>query len=145
MRTAQSKEVVIYPLITLGRTNIQVGDYARARAQLRESVNIMGSFPASFWMTLPGSWRMYYFEVLDSFAMLASAANDTIRSALLWGVADSLWSTNATPRRATSQWEFAPYIAKARAALGDKAYEVAYAEGREMTLEAAVEYALNSG
>jgi len=42
-----------------------------------------------------------------------------------------------------NDWEYARYITKARAALGDAAYEAAYAEGRAMTPEQAVKYALN--
>ena len=43
-----------------------------------------------------------------------------------------------------NEWEYAPYIAKARAALGDEAYEAAYAKGRAMTLEHAIDYALQA-
>jgi hypothetical protein len=42
-----------------------------------------------------------------------------------------------------NEWEFAPYIAKARIALGEEAYATAYAEGRAMTLEQAIDYALH--
>ena len=45
----------------------------------------------------------------------------------------------------TNEWEYAPYIARARAALGDAAYDAALAEGRAMTVEQAVAYALGEG
>jgi hypothetical protein len=42
-------------------------------------------------------------------------------------------------------WDNAPHIAKARAALGDAAYEAIYAEGRATTLEQVVEHVLLPG
>ena len=58
------------------------------------------------------------------------------------GMADNMIALNGHYRRANYVWEYAPYIEKARAALGDAAYDAALAEGRAMTVEQAVAYAL---
>jgi hypothetical protein len=58
------------------------------------------------------------------------------------GMADNMIALNGHYRRANHVWEYAPYIEKARAALGDAAYEAALAEGRAMSVEQAVAYAL---
>ena len=67
-----------------------------------------------------------------------------MRCARLRGFVERLMTERNHYRRANLEWEFAPYIAKARAALGDEAYEAAYAEGRAMSVEQAVAYALES-
>jgi predicted ATPase len=130
-------EDVIFPLISLGKTFIRLGDHAQSRALLHEAATTVRS--------TSGSVPTFHFdrrEILDAFAMLASAAEDASRAARLWGAADRLWAGNVTPRRPQSAWEYAPYMEKAWAALGDAAHEAALAEGRALTVEQALAYAL---
>jgi hypothetical protein len=43
------------------------------------------------------------------------------------------------------EWEFEPYITIARAVIGDQEFEAARAEGRAMTRDQAVKFALEDG
>ena len=130
-------EDLLFPLIQLGKTFVRTGEYPRARALMKEAPSIMRLMPQSV-----ATFHFDHVEILDAFAMLASAAEDASRAARLWGAADRLWAGNVTPRRPQSAWEYAPYMEKAWAALGDAAHEAALAEGRAMTVEQAVAYAL---
>ena len=62
----------------------------------------------------------------------------------LFGASDTWLKANNIRRSLINDHEFAPYLAKARAALGEAAYAAAYAEGRAMTVEQAIAYALSN-
>jgi len=83
------------------------------------------------------------YHSLDMLACIASGSGNPIRAAQLFGVSDACLLKIKLRRWRYHDWEYAAYIAKARAALGDDAYDAAYAEGRTMPLEQAIAYALN--
>jgi hypothetical protein len=120
----------LWPLGILSMAVNAAGDYARAQALLIEMVRIIRS---SVGLT---SWR---YGLVDCFAAVASARGDALRAARLWGTGDAGWAGNRNPNHV---WDYAPLVAKMRAALGDDAFEAAHAEGRAMTLEQAIDYAL---
>jgi chorismate-pyruvate lyase len=68
-----------------------------------------------------------------------------LRCAKLNGAAERVLAARNHYRRENLDWEFAPYLAKAHSALGDAAYEAALVEGRAMSVEQAVAYALGEG
>jgi tetratricopeptide (TPR) repeat protein len=78
-------------------------------------------------------------------ATLASSRGASIRSARLWGAAEALYESISTVFSPVERRVFGPYIAAARARLDEAAWEAAWAEGRAMTTEQAVEYALKAG
>ena len=118
--------------VYLARAVNERGDLVRAQALLEEAMGI----------ELALGLRSPNYMVIDAMAVVAAARGDAGRCARLRGAADSLMAERHHYRRANLEWEYAPYIAAARAALGDEAFEAAYSEGRAMTPEQAVEYAL---
>jgi DNA-binding CsgD family transcriptional regulator/tetratricopeptide (TPR) repeat protein len=80
---------------------------------------------------------------LDVSAALAGSRGRPIRAARLWGAAEALRENNGTIFSPVERHVYGPYIAASRAQLGEAAWGAAWAEGRTMMLEAAVEYALS--
>ena len=64
---------------------------------------------------------------------------------MLFGAADMEIGSRKGYIPARTKWEFEPYITIARAVMGDQAFEAARAEGRAMTREQAVKFALEEG
>ena len=81
---------------------------------------------------------------LEGMAMVAGVQEETERAARLAGAAEILHE--ATGARLTSDQRkvYEPYLASARSQLDEAAWKEAWAEGRAMTLEEAVEYALSN-
>jgi predicted ATPase len=75
-------------------------------------------------------------------AASASAQGQPIRSARLWGAAESLLDSLGFAIGPAERSHFAPYMTAARERLDDEAWEAAWAEGKTMPLEEAVEYSL---
>ena len=132
-RLADSYLVNTY--VYLGRAVNEQGDLVRAQVLLQEALRIDLSYGFLY--------RNY--SIFDAMAVVAAGCGKAGRCARLRGAADSLMAERHHYRLANLEWEYAPYIAAARAALGDEAFEAAYSEGRAMTPEQAVEYALQTG
>jgi non-specific serine/threonine protein kinase len=66
-----------------------------------------------------------------------------LRSARLWGAAESLLNALNLDLGPAERHHYSPYITAARATLDESSWEAACAEGRAMTQEQAVEYALS--
>ena len=109
-----------------------IGDFASAHALLNKALRLRQAQPMPF-----GAYSIF-----DVMAVVASAHGEALHAARLRGMADSMIAMNNHYRKANYAWEYAPYITKARAALGEEAYEAAYAEGRAMTVEQAIAMAL---
>jgi len=76
-------------------------------------------------------------------AALASSQGRPVRSARLWGAAEALYEAIGTTLSPAERLHFEPYIDADRAQLNQAMWEAAWAEGRAMTPEEAVEYALS--
>ncbi len=83
-------------------------------------------------------------ECLEGFARVASATGHYPRAARLFGAAEVLRETLGHHRSRADQAYHDERVASMRAALGDAAFDAASAEGQAMTLEQAIEYALES-
>jgi hypothetical protein len=79
---------------------------------------------------------------LVGFAFLAAAQNQMERSTRLFGVAESLYPPLRFEMSSRERAEHDQAIAAARAALGEDAFQAAYDEGKKMTLDEVVAYAL---
>jgi len=79
---------------------------------------------------------------LHASAALASSQGLAVRSARLWGAAESLRETIGATRSPVELRVHGPYIEAARQMLGEVAWGEAWAEGKAMTVEEAEEYAL---
>jgi non-specific serine/threonine protein kinase len=81
---------------------------------------------------------------LDISSGLAGARGQAARSARLWGAAEALRESIGAPISPVERFYFAPLTAAAKSELGEAAWEAELAEGRTMTPEQAVEYALST-
>jgi predicted ATPase len=137
-------------MAVLARVCAEAGEIDEARAALNELVDTL--------QKQVGDTRGWYGGVFDIAACIASVAGgNALRVATLFGAADeefahahlavvllqaaSLEVFNGHRARYYAHAN-APHIAKARAVLGDAAYDAAYAAGRAMTTAQAIAYAL---
>ena len=67
-----------------------------------------------------------------------------MRSGRLWGTAETLGESIGVAVTPIEQHYYRPYIAAARTQLDEAAFDAAISEGREMSPEQAVEYALGA-
>ena len=79
---------------------------------------------------------------LEGFALLAAALGQPRRGTQLWGAADSLRQAIGETRWPVEQAEYEQSIVTLRAALGEEGFAAAWAEGRVLSLDAAVALAL---
>ncbi len=122
--------VLVY--LYLARAVIAAGDCVRAQGLLDEALRI----------SLSIGYRNNY-SGYDAMATVTAAPGDAVRCARLRGLVSRLMDERHHYRLANLEWEFAPYIAKARAVIGDEAFEAAFAYGRAMTLDDAIAYAMS--
>ena len=122
------------PILLTAKSLNDAGNYTRAQGLLDELMMLL--------MSIFGAKHGYYSNLFDTAACVASGRGDAIRAAKLLAISDVELTMMNGRRFSNNDMEIAPYIAKARAALGEEAYAAAYAEGRAMTVEQAIDYAL---
>ncbi len=81
---------------------------------------------------------------LHASAALAGSQGRPVRSARLWGAAESLREVTGAMLSPVETRVYGPYIDAARMRLDEEAWAEAWAEGKSMTIEEAVEYALQA-
>jgi predicted ATPase len=116
----------------LGRIAQHQGDYARAVALHKESLDLYRETG-----NLPG---LAY--CLDGLAGVATARGEPERAARLLGAEEALRETHALPVYPAIRVDHERNVAATRAALSAEAFAAAWAEGRAMALEQAIEDAL---
>jgi hypothetical protein len=80
---------------------------------------------------------------LEGVAAATSASGDPVRAARIWGAAERLRDEVGAPLPLSGRPRYEQFITAARAALGDEvAFDAAWQEGRAMTMEEAIECAL---
>ena len=126
--------VVLYPLAAVARAE---SDHERAAQLLREGLTLS--------VEIGEENNVAY--CLEELAAVAADKNELERAARLWGAAEAILETTEVltsphvPDRSLHQRQ----VAEARARLDGEAWKVAWTQGRTMTLEQAVEYALGDG
>jgi len=109
-------------------------DDERAEALYREGLALCKTFgKGRHWM---GE------ECLEGLAGAATGQGDFVRGTRLFAAAETLRETLGRVRLPPFQADHEQRVASTRAALGEAAFAAAWAEGRAMTLEQAIEYAL---
>jgi tetratricopeptide (TPR) repeat protein len=116
----------------LGAAALDQGDLPRAHTLLREALVEFDDIGETDRLA----------EVLGFLAGLAGAEGDMVRSARLGGAAEGLRDNLGIPLSAPDAARFDVYQEKARASLDPPAFEQARLEGRAMTSEQAVVFAL---
>jgi tetratricopeptide (TPR) repeat protein len=122
-------------LDNVGWAALLQGEYDRARTSYQQSLTLCKELGD----------RMIASESLEGMACIAAAEGEAERAARLFGAAKALREAVGYQHMPEEDAWREPYLATARSRLGEKAWEQALAEGRAMTLERAVAYALGEG
>ncbi len=112
--------------------SLGLGDTERAEALCRRSTALSQR---------PRVMNVTAFQ-LHASAALAGSQGMPARSARLWGAAESLREAPGSILSPVELHVYEPYIEAARASLDEKAWTEAWTEGKAMTVEEAVDYAL---
>jgi predicted ATPase/DNA-binding SARP family transcriptional activator/DNA-binding NarL/FixJ family response regulator len=108
------------------------GDYDQAKALCIEGIELTRQ-------TGYGHSSIFVLRIL---AALASAQGQPVRSARLWGMAETLGESIGIAVTPIEQLYYRPYIAAARSQLDEAAWEAARAKAKALTQEEAIEYVL---
>jgi predicted ATPase len=125
----------VFPMVLLAEALNEAGKYDHAMALLIESLKIYDLERISKIIDFP--------HLFDVFGCVHSNNGNALKAALMFGFADACICKAKYRRWAHEVWEFAPFIAKARAALGDEAYDAAHAKGYALTISQAIACTLN--
>jgi tetratricopeptide (TPR) repeat protein len=119
---------------SLGRLAYRQGTVAAAQALCEESLALARELGDRFLIA----------DSLDGFALLAEVQGQPRRGARLWGAADALRQALGTPRPPEEQAECEQAIAALCAALGEEAFDAAWAAGQALPLDEAIALALEA-
>jgi predicted ATPase/DNA-binding SARP family transcriptional activator len=143
-READLKYATFHSLYGLGRVAQSRGDYAAARALYSEALGIQKWQIGAFWYQW--AWLKTYRSAvaypLNTLAVIAAAQNQMRRTASLFGASETFYPPLRFEMSPQERAEHDQAIATARAALGEEAFIAAWGDGKEMTLDEAVAYAL---
>jgi predicted ATPase/class 3 adenylate cyclase/Tfp pilus assembly protein PilF len=117
---------------SLASVSLRRGDYERAVTLYRQSLAPQKEIGDKLGLV----------QCLEGLAGVACAQRDYEKGVRLFGAAEGLRETLAVHRAPSDQADHDQRVTSARAALGDAVFAAALAEGRAMTLEQAIEYAL---
>jgi len=137
-RELGDKRGIVICHVGMGLGELAKGDHERAALQFEETLRLLRG---------PGEKSAVAYALLG-LAGADAARGESGRAARLWGAAEALREQSGV---ALSHWDLYGYdyegrVSAARSMLGDEgAWERAWAEGRGMTPEEAVEYALSEG
>ncbi len=140
----EDKWFIAYTLRSLGVVALDQHDHVRAGAFFRESLTLSSQISVGpAWGRGAVGERWVTEESLEGLAAVASAKGHYAQAARLFGAAEVLGEVLGLHHmRASDRAHYDESVAFARAALGDGDFGAAWAEGRALTLEQAIEYAL---
>jgi non-specific serine/threonine protein kinase len=128
-----SREILASSLMCLGLTTALQGEPERANSMLKEGLAID--------MVLEAKADLA--EDLEALATTAGVLGQHARAARLWGAAEALREATGAIWGLSERLVYEPQLTAARSRLDQAAWEEAFAEGKTMGLERAVEYALS--
>lgn len=131
-REAGDRRGLAVSLGNLGHVALHQEDTRGAAALFREALMLAHEL----------TYKLAIAEYLSGLGGVAVTDGQSARAARLLGAADSLLGVLGAPLSPPDAAEYERSKAAARAALDEKTFETAWAEGRAMTWESAVEYAL---
>jgi predicted ATPase len=126
-----AKELVHLSSVALAQANIP-----RARALLHESFTTRQAIEVKLMVS---SWALVF---LPTSAALWEAQGHEKRASRLFGATEALRESEGTLVRPHEHNFFDSYVVQARAALGEEALAAAWVQGRAMTREQAIAYAI---
>jgi non-specific serine/threonine protein kinase len=131
-RTLGDKRGISMSLNNMGEVAQQQEDYRRAAALYAESLSIRKELGD----------RLFIVSSLHNLAEVACSRKNYERGARLFGAAEALREMVGAPLPNAKRANFDRYIEEARDTLGRADLKAAWAEGRVMSLDQAIEYAL---
>lgn len=134
LRELGDKGVIATSLDNLGALCLDEGNLSAARAYWLEGLTLCRKV---------GDKRSTA-GALESFAEIAQVQQQFPRAAVLFAAAGALREVIGAPLSPNEREEQEGRLAELRAALGEEAFDAAWTQGRAMTLEQAVAYALGS-
>lgn len=126
---------IAFALFALGISRLLFGEANEAAKLLQESLTLFHHM----------EHKWFIGGCLDGLAGVASARHQPMPATRLWGASDQLLESigGSTPTFWTHYVE-EPILASIRSQLDEAAFEAAYAEGRAMAMEQAIQYALQT-
>ena len=115
-------------LSSLARVTAFQGDYMAARALYEESLATARKIGV----------KVIIASALEGLAGIVAVLGEPAGAARLWGTAEALREAIGTPLPPIERADYERAITGARTQLGEKAFAVAWAEGRTLTLEQAL-------
>jgi len=131
-REIRDKWGLAVSLNNLGLAALREGDYGRATALYKESA-------ALFWEV---GEKIFAARCLEELAWVVSMQGDYGRATRLFGAAEAQRETFGVSMPPAARTEHDRNVTAARAQLGEEAFAAVWAEGQVMTMEQAIEYAL---
>jgi hypothetical protein len=133
MRELGDRRGTARALVGLGTVAHEQADYSTAGALLQESLTILRELGD----------RGVIVPALDGLAAVIASLGSSLRASRIWGSAEQLREEIGSPLAPKDRSLYDQRVGAARAALGDgSAFELAWQEGRALTLEQAIELAL---
>ena len=111
-------------LSALGKVAARQNDLTEASALYKESLKII--------METGNPWRMIPY--LEGLASVIAEQKEFVRAAQLWGAAEAMRESFDIPLPPVDRADYEKAVAAARIHLGMKAFPIAWAQGRAMTL-----------
>jgi predicted ATPase/class 3 adenylate cyclase len=128
------KTGIALSLNTLGLIAQHQGDHVRAAALYKEGLSLSQELGI----------KDIIAQHIEGLAVVAGAQGQPERGAKLFGAAEALREAIGTPLSPSDRAEYDRSVAAVRTQLSEEAFRAAWEEGRKMTIEKAVEYALKS-
>lgn len=142
-RTEDVKPAIFNALYLLGRTAHSRGDHVTAWELYAEALKMQKRrvVPLFRWASLK-TYQSSISYPLAACALLATAQNNMPRAVRLFGAAETLYTALRFEMSAKERTEHDQGIASARVVLGEETFPVAWEEGKKMSLDKAISYAL---
>jgi predicted ATPase/DNA-binding SARP family transcriptional activator len=142
-QVADLKPATFHALYGLGRVAQSRSDYAAARRLYREALEILRQRTDQpfYWVWLK-TYRAVAAYPISALAILAVPQNQMERATKLLSAAETLYTPLRFVMSAIERAEHDHALAVARAEMGEKAFAVASEEGKKMSLDEAVAYAI---
>lgn len=132
LREINNRNFLALPLRRLAELALDNGDYEKATALYKESLKLNSA----------GGDQRAILACLAGFAAIATGRGNAVGAVRLFGAVDFLLHTFSSNLLPIDQKAYERNIAILRSQLDDTTFDVMWAEGTEMTLEEAMEFAL---
>ncbi len=126
----------------VGRTLGDLAVIAQYRGEHRRAVDLLAE---AFTLLLELKDKWSFVQLMEAWARSVFGLADPEQVARLLGMAEALRQTTGVSFSSVEGAKSDPIAASVRAQLGEEKFAKAWAEGRAMTMEQAIEYALKSG